>query len=164
MTFYEKISSIEPSLFSNEKIAVRRILDDYDLWFATVECMLDPKQQELVNPAGFSIGRAYLKPYDNYPCIICDEYGKRIGFINFCKWLADGEATTWSYYIDKNSQGSGYGKKVAETAVKILRAACPDLPIKLAVDIGNEKALIIYESLGFYDSGELDGDEHVFIS
>ena len=163
ISFYEKISNIEPSLFLNEKIAVRRISGDDDLWVATVECALDPTQRELVIPAGFSIGRAYLNPCDNYPCVILDKRGKRIGFINFCKWLASGEATTWSYYIDKNSQGNGYGKSMAEMAVRLLKCACPDLPVKLAVDIGNEKAMNIYKSLGFHDSGEFDGDEHIFV-
>ena len=130
--------------------------------YAAYECQLDDRQKELVNPAWFSIGRAYLFRDDNYLCIICNEQMMPIGFINLCKWLGEGEAFTWSYFIDKNHQGKGYGKSAAEAAIQILKATSPEKPIKLATEKGNEKAQRLYTSLGFRLLPELDGDDLVF--
>ncbi len=130
--------------------------------YAVYECRLDDRQKELVNPAWFSIGRAYLFREDNYPCIICNEQMTPIGFINLCKWLGESDAYTWSFYIDKSHQGNGYGKSAAEAAVRILKAANPDKPIRLATEKGNEKAQRLYVSLGFHLLPERDGDDLVF--
>ena len=85
-----------------------------------------------------------------------------IGFINLCKWLGEGDALTWSYYIDKDHQGKGYGKSAAEAAIQILKAASPEKPIKLASEKSNVIAQRLYTSLGFRLLPELDGDDLVF--
>ncbi len=96
----------------------------------------------MVNPAWFSIGRAYLFREDNYPCIICTKQGQPIGFIDLTRWLGQGDAYSWSFYIDRDHQG----KK----------------PIKLATEQSNEKAQQLYTSLGFRQLAELDGKDLVF--
>ena len=156
------LDAVEYDLWSNARVSVRPLQTESDLVYAAYECQLDEKQKELVNPAWFSIGRAYLFREDNYPCIICDEERTPIGFINFCKWLGEGDAYSWSYFIDKNHQGKGYGKSAAEAAIRILKAADPEKTIKLATEKDNEKAKRLYASLGFGLLPELDGDDLVF--
>lgn len=95
---------------------------------------LKPGQEEFVNPAGFSIGRALLNPNDNVTCLICKEDNTPIGFISLCKWLGEGEAYTWSYFIDENYQNMGYGMKATKLAITILKAAEPEMKIKLATE------------------------------
>ncbi len=143
-----------------DDIQIRPICDDYDLWFATVECKLFPRQKELVNPAGFSIGRAYLHPESNIPCIIWLK-GERIGYIVFRKWH-DLCANSWSYFIDKSYQSKGYGTTAAKLAVKILKSAESSIPIKLSVEQRNNNAQNLYASIGFSHKGEMDGDDMVF--
>ena len=70
MNLKERIEALPDSAFSLDEIRILPIRDDYDLWYATVECRLAPGQEDFVNPAGFSIGRAYLHPEDHVPCII----------------------------------------------------------------------------------------------
>ena len=120
------------------------------------------EQKELVNPFWFSIGRAYLFREDNYPCVIYNEKSEPIGFINLCKWLGDGDAYSWSYFIDKEYQGKGYGKRAAQLAVHILKSANPTKHIKLATETCNTKAHQLYISLGFEKLAEMDGDDIVF--
>ena len=115
-----------------------------------------------MNPAGVSIGRAYLKPGNNYPCVILNEKGERIGFLQFSKWLGEGEAVSWSFYIDRRSQGKGYGTAALEVAIALLRRAWPKLPIKLAAEAANASAHRLYTAHGFRHDGELDGDDLVF--
>ena len=163
MSFADKVKSLPKDVWISETVSIRRIENDDDLWYAVVECKLDPAQEEYVNPAGFSIGRAYLAPSDNVPCVICKSSGERIGYIVFRKWLGEGSGFNWSYYIDRESQGLGYGKAAARLAVKILKAVDSQMPIKLSTEVYNIKAQKLYCSIGFVKSDELDGDDLVFV-
>lgn len=162
-SFADKVRTLLTETEDTEEVCIREIKDDSDLWYAVVECRLFPGQEEYVNPAGFSIGRAYLSPKDNVPCVICKKNGDRIGYILFCKWLGDGAGFTWSYYLDRKFQGQGYGKAAARLAVKILTAVDPRMPVKLAAEPANTGAHRLYRSIGFVKSGELDGDDWVFV-
>lgn len=159
-SFHELVSSLPKLYFTDGSICIRPIQDDYDIWYATVECILLPEQRGNVNPAGFSLGRAYLHPENYLPCIIWKD-NTRIGFIVLCRW-SDGSANSWSYYLDHNYQGKGYGKSAARLAINILRAAEPTMPIKIAVEQANEKAQFLYHSIGMQENGEMDGDDLVF--
>lgn len=163
MSFADKVKSLPKDIWISETVSIRSIENDDDLWYAVVECRLNPEQEDYVNPAGFSIGRAYLAPHDNVPCVICKSDGERIGYIVFRKWLGKGNGFNWSYYIDKDFQGLGYGKAAARLAVKILKAVDPQMPIKLSTEVFNIKAQKLYCSIGFVKSDELDGDDLVFI-
>ena len=160
---FDLIKDLPSDTWLSETVGIRRIENDDDLWYAVAECSILPEQEEYVNPAGFSIGRAYLAPNDNVPCVICKADGERIGFIVLRKWIGSDRGFNWSYFIDRKYQGKGYGKAAAKLAVKILRAADPEMPIKLSAEAGNIKAQKLYRSLGFTKSDELDGDDLVFI-
>ena len=142
-------------------ISIRPIENDDDLWYAVVECRITPEQEEFVNPAGFSIGRAYLDPDNNLPCVIYND-GEPVGYIVLRIWRGQGEAVSWSYYIDVKHQGCGYGREAAKLAVRILKAACPDIPVKLSAEADNHKAQRLYQSIGFKRTVEKDGDDLVF--
>ena len=108
----------------------------------------------------------YFQPPENvklnYPCIIYDNQMKPIGFINLCKWLGEGDAYSWSYYIDRRYQGNGYGKSAAQVAINVLKAADCNKSIKLATEEDNHRAQRLYAELGFVKLQELDGDDIVF--
>ena len=158
-TLKHNICKLSADAFSLDGISIRPIADDWDLWYAVVECRLAPGQEDFVNPAGFSIGRAYLNPEDNVPCII--RLGEeRIGYIVLRKW--NSSANSWSYYLDKDWQGKGYGRTAARLAVQILKAAEPNVPIKLSAEAANEKAHRLYRSIGFRHNREMDWDDLVF--
>lgn len=162
-TLRQKIFALPSKYFSLEGICIRPIRDDYDLWYAVVTCKLAPGQEEYVNPAGFSIGRAYLQPENNIPCIIWKDE-TRIGYIVFRTWC-DGianSANSWSYYLDEAWQGHGYGTIAARLAIQILKAADGNAPIKLSAEKANCKAHHLYCSIGFRHEGELDGDDLVY--
>ena len=160
---FDLIKDLPSDTWLSETVGIRRIENDDDLWYAVAECRILPEQEEYVNPAGFSIGRAYLAPKDNVPCVICKADGERIGFIVLRKWSGSDRGFNWSYFIDRKFQGKGYGKAAAKLAVKILRAAYPEMPIKLSAEAGNIRAQKLYRSLGFTESDELDGDDLVFV-
>ena len=162
-TLSELLNDLPRDAWRSETVSIRKIENDDDLWYAVAECSITPEQEDYVNPAGFSIGRAYLAPSDNVPCVICKADGERIGFIVFRKWSGAVPGFNWSYFIDRNFQGMGYGKAAAKLAIKILRAADPKMPIKLSAEALNIKAQKLYQTVGFIKTDELDGDDLVFV-
>ena len=116
-----------------------------------------------MNPAGFSIGRAYLTPGDHVPCVICKRDGEKIGYIALRTWLGQDGVSSWSYYLDRRFLGLWYGKEAARLAVTILKAVDPQMPIKLSTEADNIKAQRLYTSIGFVKSEEMDGDDLVFV-
>lgn len=162
MSIRMDLQRVADAHWSDDRVFIEPIKTEDDLIYALFDCQLTEEQKELVNPASFSVGRAYLFREDNYPCIIRNERKTPVGFINLCKWLADGDAYTWSFFIDEKYQGKGYGKSAARLAVRILKTANPAKPIKLSTEENNEKAQRLYISLGFKKLDEFDGDDLVF--
>lgn len=162
MSIREDLERVPNPVWMNARTCLKPLQSENDLIYAIFLCQLTEAQQELVNPAGFSIGRAYLFPADNYPCIICNEQNAPVGFMNLNKWLSEGDAYSWSFMIDKKHQGKGYGRSAAKLAISILKAANPAKPIRLSTEQNNEKAQRLYRSLGFRLLPALDGDDLVF--
>lgn len=162
-TLSELLNNLPSDTWRSETVSIRKIVNDDDLWYAVAECRIAPEQEDLVNPAGFSIGRAYLAPNDNVPCVICKADGERIGFIVLRRWSDTAPGFNWSYFIDQKFQGMGYGKAAAKLAVKIFKAADPKMPIRLSTEVFNTKAQELYQAVGFIKTDELDGDDLVFI-
>lgn len=162
MSLRTELEKLSENNWSNDIVLFRPVKTEDDLIYAAYDCQLEDEQKDLVNPAWFSIGRAYLSREDNYPCIICNKKSEPIGFINLCKWLGNGDGYSWSFFVDRKQQGKGYGRKAAELAIKILKAANKDKMVKLATEQCNMKAQNLYFSLGFVQLPELDGDDLVF--
>ncbi len=161
MTLREALEGVSETMWSDGQVSIRPIRTEADLIYATMDCQLTEEQKDLVNPAWFSIGRAYLFRDDHVPCLICAD-GQPVGFLSFGKWLAQGDAWSWSFYMDRDHQGKGYGRRAAQLAIRILKTAAPAKPIKLAAERDNERARRLYLSLGFQLLPELDGDDLVF--
>lgn len=162
MSLREELEQLSNEHWQNEQVQIRPVLTQHDLIYAACGCQLTEEQKEFVNPACFSISRAYLSREDNYPCIIYNERNEPIGFISLLKWLGKGDAYSWSYYIDCRQQRKGYGKSAARLAIHILKSANPKKPIKLAAEANNKLAHALYASLGFKKLDEMDGDDIVF--
>lgn len=181
MDLLQRLSALPESSFYSENILFRRISSDDDLAVATDELTLPPEQQELVNPIGFSLGRAYLFPDDNVPYIIyaLDKLDASkelpIGFImlrvtyktedtrSWNRFVTHSPRTNFSYYIIPAFQGRGYGIAAARLAIDLLTKVFPEYPIELTTEKVNVKAQRLYEKLGFRKTDELDGDDYVFL-
>lgn len=178
MNLRQRLSELPKESFYTEKVFFREINSDDDLAIAVCELTLPPEQQDFVNPAGFSIGRAYLFPNDNVPYLIyAKEQGKEIpiGFIllrfscntedkrSWRYYSTRPPRTNWSYFIVPEHQGKGYGRLSAQLAIRILTQAASEYPIELTTEQSNLKAQKLYQKLGFEKADELDGDDLVFL-
>ncbi len=178
MNLRQRLSELPEESFYTDKVFFREVNSDDDLAIAVCELTLPPEQQDLVNPAGFSIGRAYLFPNDNIPYLIyAIEQGQKIpiGFI-LLRFTHDTEdkrswryystrppRTNWSYFIVPEHQNKGYGTLSAKLAIRILMQVAPEYPIELTTEQSNLKAQNLYIKLGFEKADELDGDDFVFL-
>ncbi len=163
MYIRKSINALDKEELASERIYFKMLETEYDLR-SMGNLYLPAEQADLVNPLWFSLGRAYIKPEENLPCLIMSrEDDKVIGFIQLCRFLGcDEESVTWSYFIIPEYQGNGYGKESAKLATSILRTAFPNLKIKVAVEQSNLTAQKLYSSLGLSFTGEMDGDDFVF--
>ena len=130
MSLREKLLRVAPEAWEDEFVRIRPMATRDDLIYAGDGCRLTDEQREFVNPVWFSLGRAYLAPEDHDPCLIENERREPIGFLCFTAWA---DAYSWSYFLDVRQQGRGYGKRAAQLALRLLRLADPDMPVKLAV-------------------------------
>ena len=62
MSLREKPERLPADTFIGERVQITPIRNEADLLCALFDCNLKEGQVDLVNPASFSIGRAYLKP------------------------------------------------------------------------------------------------------
>lgn len=162
MSLRTDLEALPRHAWASGPVLFRPVETEQDLIDAVSGCRLREEQERLVNPAWLSIGRAYLARGDNYPCLICSRQGGTVGFINFCKWLGDGDAYSWSYFIDREQQGRGYGRAAAGLAIALLQSANPGKALRLAAEVENRNAQRLYLSLGFRLLPERDGDDLVF--
>lgn len=162
MSLRSDLKKLSPEDWRNERIKLRPLLTEDDLIYAACDCRLTEEQQKRVNPAWFSIERAYLFPEANLPCHIENEQGEPIGFLNLCQWSAESDTSSWSCFIGRRHQKKDCGKAAAQLALHILKTAAPEKPIKLATEAQNLPAQSLYVSLGFQKLPEMDGDDLVF--
>lgn len=162
MSLRSDLKKLSPEDWRNERIKLRPLLTEDNLIYAARDCRLTEEQQERVNPAWFSIERAYLFPEANLPCLIENEQSEPIGFLNLCQWAAESDTSSWSCFIGRRHQKKDCGKAAAQLAVHILKTAAPEKPIKLATEAQNLPAQSLYVSLGFQKLPEMDGDDLVF--
>ena len=73
--FSNKVKNLPKEIFASETVSIKNIENDDELWYAVVECKITPEQEKNVSPCGFFLGRAYLAPNDNVPCVICKSDG-----------------------------------------------------------------------------------------
>lgn len=163
MSLRKDLETLNFDCWKNDLIKIKSLTTEKELIYAAYECQLTEEQREMVSPLWFIIGRAYLNKDNYFPCIIYTLDDKPVGFISFSTWIGNGEAYSWSYFIDLKYQGKGYGKSAAELAINILKTANQNKTIKLAAEKNNTKAHKLYSSLGFSKSSEMDGDDIVFV-
>ncbi len=79
--------------------------------------------------------------------------------------VADGNYCLWRFMIDKDKQGRGLGKKALSAVLDYIRTfPCGDAKcVWLSYEPENTAAKSLYESFGFRENGETDGDEIVSV-
>lgn len=128
-------------------------------------------QREFVASNVYSLAEAYVAVSTGdcvpMPYAIYDD-DEMVGFLMLSYDPADEDDeddetvyVVWRLMIDKRYQRKGYGRQAMEQALEIIRSF-PHGPANLAVlsyHPDNEAARNLYASLGFRETGEMNGDE-----
>ena len=79
--------------------------------------------------------------------------------------IAKGNYNLWRLMIDQAWQNRGYGKKAVQLALDFIKS----MPCRkaeycwLSYEPENEAARQLYQSFGFAETGEMDGDERIAV-
>ncbi len=147
-----------------------------NLWELLELCVSD-EQKSFVAPNTVSIAEAYLTLSVGgkvFPFGIYEEdtpvgflmigYGVDETFEN-PPCVAAGNYSLWRLMIDARYQGRGFGRQALRLALDFIRTfPCgPAQYCYLSYEPENERAKALYHSFGFYETGEMDGDEQIAV-
>ena len=120
------------------------------------------KVQKYCAPNLYSLAQAKIYP-DAIPLAIYND-DKPVGFIMYgIKSRDDNEYWIYRFMIDEKFQKNGFGRKALEMVIDIIKQDKTHSKIKISTNPENMAARNLYAKLGFYDTGELHGDEVLMI-
>lgn len=124
-----------------------------------IELTVTKEQVDFVTSNAISIAQAKVQP----ECIPLAVYRNdiMIGFLMYCIDEDDSEYWIYRLMIDKNYQSKGYGRKVLEKLLEIIKQDKSHNKIFLGVHKESICAVKIYEDSGFYFNGQIFGSEHI---
>lgn len=82
-----------------------------------------------------------------------------VGFIMMGYYEKESQYTLWRFMIDKKYQGKGYGKLALKLAVNYMIYNFEVKEIGTGTHCENFVAQNLYKSIGFKETGEIDGDQ-----
>lgn len=82
-----------------------------------------------------------------------------VGFIMMGYYEKESQYTLWRFMIDKKYQGRGYGKLALKLAVNYMICNFQVKELGTGTHCENFVAQNLYKSIGFKETGEIDGDE-----
>jgi len=131
-------------------------------FYKVINMKLAQGQEKFVASNIMSLAQAYLYYDFARPFVIMND-DKEIGFI-MLDW--DEEERTvgiWRFMIDKDYQKKGFGKEAMKAMIKYIKDTDKFDLIHLSYVPTNSVVRNLYYSLGFRETGEVDGDEIVMI-
>lgn len=125
-------------------------------WHATIRLEVAPEQRNFVASNLYSIAESRFEPGTVPLGIYNDE--TMVGFLMYGPY--HGEMWIWRLMIDQQYQRQGYGRAAMQAMVAILRAM-GYTEIFLSHEPENTVGAQFYASLGFEDTGRIEGNELV---
>lgn len=131
-------------------------------WLDALALDVDESQRHFTASVERSLARAYIQPYGYlYEPMAIYVGGKMVGF--YCLVYRDADTShcfLTGLFIDKASQGRGYGRAFLHSFLEGLRRQVPYYQeVLLTVHPDNHVALHLYRSLGFTPTGQqLEGE------
>jgi diamine N-acetyltransferase len=96
-----------------------------------------------------------------HPMAVRDATGQVVGFLMWGIDDEDGSCWLGGVLVDEAHQGRGVGRAAVVEALRTLRPTADDAGFALSYHPHNTVAKALYTSLGFVETGEVDGDEVV---
>lgn len=129
---------------------------DKDNWHAAIRLGVAPEQRNFVASNLYSIAESRFEPGAVPVGIYKDE--TMVGFLMYGPY--HGEMWVWRLMIDQQYQRQGYGRAAMQAIIAALRAM-GHTEIFLSHEPENTVGAQFYASLGFEDTGRIEGNELV---
>ena len=114
-------------------------------------------QKLFVSSTAYSLAQAYVYHETAFPfAVYADD--TIVGFIMMGYYEAKKQYTLWKLLIDKSQQNKGYGREALKQGIMYLKDKFDVKEIYTGVALGNEKAKHLYSSIGFGETGLIEGN------
>lgn len=120
-----------------------------------------PLVEEWVTSTAFSIVQAVFEP--EWDCRLIYDDDIIIGFVFYGLWAEKQAPLLCRYTIDISQQGKGYGQRALPVIIHEMVDQYHSDRIYLTLEENNARAVHIYRKFGFIPTGEMDGDETVYV-
>lgn len=141
-------------------VALRPV--DADSWRAVAALTVTPGQDRFVAaPAYYLALCAYGEVWHPMSVHDTDAGDTVVGFLMWGVDDADGSCWLGGILVDQGQQGRGVGRAAVVEAVRMLAERAGGAGFALSYQPENTVARALYASLGFVETGEVDGDEVV---
>ena len=129
-------------------------------WRAVAELKVAPEQARFVAaPTHYLALCAYKDVW--HPLAVTSADGDVVGFLMWGVDDEDGSCWLGGILVDAARQRRGVGRAALVEALALLRERAGDAGFALSYQPENTVAKALYASLGFVETGEVDGDEVV---
>jgi diamine N-acetyltransferase len=129
-------------------------------WIEAVKLKVKKEQEGFVASNAISIAQSKFQTF--LECYGVYENDQMVGFAAAGKNPEDGEIWIARYMIGEQYQGKGLGKKGSQKLINFLqdKHGCS----KIFLDVGpeNKIAINLYKSIGFKDTGKVQGKSLIF--
>lgn len=125
-----------------------------------LDMKLPEEQARFVAPNVVSLAQAWLAGAQARPYALL--YGRQVVGFLMLDW-DEGERTAgiWRFMVRPDFQGRGLGRQAMQEAIRLARDSGKIDLMHLSFVPGNAVAHRLYRSLGFRETGQMDGDEIV---
>lgn len=115
-------------------------------------------QRNFVSSNAHSLAQAYVYYNTSYPFAVYAD-NMMIGFIMLGYYEAQNCYTIWKFMIDTKYQNQGYGKIALKLGIDYLVERFNVKEVYTAYESNNSVARKLYTSIGFRETGEVDGND-----
>lgn len=124
---------------------------------------LNEDQQDYVASNAASLAEAWLCYDKARPFAVWDDTDGVVGFVMLDMKRGPERAEIWRLMIDAGHQGKGYGRQALEQVLDLLRQEGEKKELQINYVKGNDGAAHLYRSMGFAETGEMEGHEVVML-
>jgi diamine N-acetyltransferase len=131
-----------------------------DNFVEAIRLKAKPEQEGLVASNAASIAQSKFHTF--LECYGIYDGDEMVGFSACGVNPEDGTVWIVRHMVGAPFQGKGYGRQGLRCIIDHLRQLHPASPIFLDVAPSNERAIALYESEGFCDTGRIQGESRVY--
>ncbi|MDF2485858.1 MAG: spermidine acetyltransferase [Herbinix sp.] len=125
-----------------------------------IELKVSKDQESFVASNVFSIAQAKVLPECIPLAIYADE--ELVGFTMYALDREDKEYCIYRIMIDSKYQSKGYGRSAMEALINLIKADTEHHILLISFEPENERAKVLYESLGFVPEGRMIENEVIY--